>query len=70
MSLGQLSGEAAVIYDNEITKQGLDSRFDDKAVCYVKSILGEVIANQIAAIQRIVFFAKVRLFVSLTAIRS
>lgn len=47
MSLGQLSGEAAVSYGIEITKQGLDSRFDNKAVCYVKSILEEVIANQI-----------------------
>ena len=47
MSLGQLSGEAAVSYGIEITKQGLNSRFDNKAVCYVKSILEVVIANQI-----------------------
>ncbi|MGE5457096.1 MAG: transposase, partial [Methanococcaceae archaeon] len=47
MSLGRLSGEAAISYDIEISKQGLDSRFDDKAVCYVKRILEEVIANQI-----------------------
>lgn len=46
-SLGQLSGEAAMSYDLPITKQGLDSRFDEKAVCFVKSILGEVMANQI-----------------------
>lgn len=46
-SLGRLSGEAAVSYDIPITKQGLDSRFDEKAVHFVKSILEEVIANQI-----------------------
>lgn len=46
-SLGQFSGEAAIGYDIPITKQGIDSRFDEKAVCYVKGILGEVIASQI-----------------------
>lgn len=34
-------------YDIPITKQGLDSRFDDTAVCFVKGILEEVMANQI-----------------------
>lgn len=48
MSLGQLSGEASVSYNIEITRQGLDLRFDDKAVCYVKSILEQVIVNQVA----------------------
>ena len=47
MSLGQLSGEASVSYGIEITRQGLDLRFDDKAVCYVKSILEQAIVNQI-----------------------
>lgn len=47
MSLGQLSGEASVSYNIEITRQGLDLRFDDKAVYYVKSILEQVIVNQI-----------------------
>jgi hypothetical protein len=46
-SLGQFSGEAAIGYDIPITKQGIDSRFDEKAVSFVKSILGEVIASQI-----------------------
>ena len=46
-SLGQFSGEAAIGYDIPITKQGIDSRFDERAVCFVKSILGEVIASQI-----------------------
>lgn len=48
MSLGQLSGEASVSYNIEITRQGLDLRFDDTAVCYVKSLLEQVIVNQIA----------------------
>lgn len=47
ISLEQLANEAALTYDIDITKQGLDYRFDDKAVDFVKSILGEVIANQI-----------------------
>lgn len=46
-SLGQFSGEAAIGYDIPITKQGIDSRFDERAVSFVKSILGEVITNQI-----------------------
>lgn len=46
-SLDQFSGEAAKSYNIPITKQGLDSRFDEKAVCFVKSILEEVMANQI-----------------------
>jgi len=46
-SLVQLSSEAALSHNVPITKQGLDARFDAKAVCFVKSILEEVIANQV-----------------------
>jgi len=46
-SLVQLSSEAALSHNVPVTKQGLDARFDAKAVCFVKSILEEVIANQV-----------------------
>lgn len=46
-SLCQLSGEACLGHNVVISKQGMDARFDDSAVLFVKNILEEVIANQV-----------------------
>lgn len=47
LSLCQMSNEADSSHNIFITKQGIDARFDNSAVLYVKSVLEEVIANQV-----------------------
>jgi hypothetical protein len=48
-SLSQFSGEADLTHDVSISKQALDDRFDDTAVAFVKSVLDEILSNQIEA---------------------
>jgi len=47
LSLCQMGNDAECNHNISITKQGLDARFDRSAVTYVKSVLEELIANQL-----------------------
>lgn len=47
VSLNLSNSQSVVGYRLSITKQGLDSRFNEKSVYFVRSILEELIANQI-----------------------
>lgn len=57
-SLGQLSGEAELVHDLSISKQGIDARIGKTAVSFVKGILEEVVARQIDAPLDADFLAK------------
>lgn len=48
ISLCQICNEVGLSHNISITKQGIDARFDDSAVLFVKSVLEEVITNQIS----------------------
>jgi hypothetical protein len=58
ISLSQLSSEAMSRHGISISKQAIDDRFDDKAVKFVKELLGQAIAAQVAPAADVDFLSK------------
>jgi len=58
VSLSQLSSEAMCRHGISISKQAIDDRFDDKAVLFVKELLGQAIAAQVAPSTDVGFLSK------------
>jgi hypothetical protein len=58
ISLSQLSSEAMSRHGISISKQAIDDRFDYKAVKFVKELLGQAIAAQMAPAADVAFLSK------------